>query len=68
MVSSRTLSFAGAAPGLLSHLDDDDPDVRVSAALSLSALRPLWRAKIERQIADEDCGWVKRRLEQSLSK
>jgi HEAT repeat protein len=66
MTASRALSFGAAAPSLLSHLDDDDPDVRVSAALALATLRPFWRPRIERQVADEDCAWVKHRLEQSL--
>jgi HEAT repeat protein len=66
MTASRALSFGAAAPGLLSHLDDDDPDVRISAALALAALRPFWRPRIERQVADEDCAWVKHRIEQSM--
>ncbi|MBV8881617.1 MAG: HEAT repeat domain-containing protein [Planctomycetaceae bacterium] len=65
MTAARTLSFGAAAPRILGRLDDDDPDVRVSAALSLLALRPMQRPVVERQIAGEDCAWVKRRLELS---
>jgi HEAT repeat protein len=64
--AARSLSLAGAAPRLRSRLDDDDPDVRVSAALSLLALSPAERPRIDRQMEIEDCAWVKRRLELSL--
>jgi HEAT repeat protein len=66
IAAARALSLANAAPRIASRLDDDDPDVRVAAALSLLALRPAQRPLVERQIAGEDCPWVKRRLESSL--
>ncbi|HZE99964.1 MAG TPA: HEAT repeat domain-containing protein [Planctomycetota bacterium] len=66
MSAARTLNFSAAAPGIPSKLDDDDPDVRVAAALALASLRPSMRARIDRQVAGEDCAWVKRRLESTL--
>jgi len=66
--AARTLALVHAAPRILGRLDDDDPDVRVAAALSLVALAPLQRPRIDRQVATEDCAWVKRRLELSLPK
>jgi len=66
MTAARGLSLANAAPRVYSRLDDDDPDVRVAAALTLVALRPSQRPLVERQMAEEDCPWVKRRLELSL--
>ncbi len=68
MGATRTLSLSAAAPAILARLDDDDPDVRVIAALSLAALRPSDRARIHAQVAGEDCVWVKRRLESALAK
>jgi HEAT repeat protein len=67
MGAARTLSLTAAAPAIRARLDDDDPDVRVTAALALSALRPADRAVIGRQVAGEDCLWVKRRLESALA-
>lgn len=67
MGAARTMTLAAAAPAILAGLDDDDPDVRVASALSLWALRPSDRERIARQVADEDCGWVKRRLESALA-
>lgn len=66
ITAARALSFASAAPRIAGKLDDDDPDVRVSAALSLASLAPLQRPLVDRQLAQEDCAWVKRRLELSL--
>jgi HEAT repeat protein len=64
--SARALALEAAAPRVRARLDDDDPDMRVSAALALAALAPGQRSLIERQLAGEDCGWVRRRLEVSL--
>jgi HEAT repeat protein len=66
ITAARALFLSNAAPRIQSRLDDDDPDVRVAAALSLVALRPALRPRVERQMAGEDCPWVKRRLELSL--
>src|SRR5207237_10169812 len=66
IAAARALPLANAAPRIISRLDDDDPDVRVAAALTLVALRPMQRPVVERQLAGEDCAWVKRRLELSL--
>lgn len=64
--AARVLSLSAAASRILPKLDDDDPDVRVSAALALLSLSPSQKSTVERQIAGEDCAWVKRRLEASL--
>src|SRR5579862_553951 len=66
IAAARALSFTIAASRIPSRLDDDDPDVRVSAALSLVALDPAQRLRVERQRAGEDCAWVKHRLDLSL--
>jgi len=67
MGAARSLSLSAASPAILARLDDDDPDVRVTAALALDSLRPAERPRILRQIAGEDCDWVKRRLESALT-
>ena len=67
MGAARALSLSAAAPAILARLDDDDPDVRVVAALSLAVLRPPDRACINRQVAGEDCVWVTHRLESALA-
>lgn len=64
--AARGLSLQTAAPRIQSRLDDDDPEVRVAAALSLVALAPSERPRVDRQVAGEDCAWVKHRLEVSL--
>ena len=66
ITTARLLPLVNAAPRILSRLDDDDPDVRVASALTLVALHPIQRPLVERQLAGEDCAWVKRRLELSL--
>jgi hypothetical protein len=42
--AARGLSMGAAADAVESKLDDDDPDVRVSAAVALAALKPAARA------------------------
>jgi HEAT repeat protein len=64
--SAKLLSVDAAAPRIRARLDDDDPDVRVAAALALAALVPSERPRVDRQVAGEDCAWVKHRLEVSL--
>jgi HEAT repeat protein len=66
IAAARALSLGAAADRLPARLDDDDPDVRVSAALSLVTIRPAKRGLVDRQLAAEDCAWVKRRLELTL--
>jgi HEAT repeat protein len=67
MNSARILSLSSAADAIEARLDDDDPDVRIAAALSLAALKPAARAAVDRAIASEDCAWAKRKMESSIS-
>jgi len=66
MNAARTLSLGGAGEAIAGRLDDDDPDVRVAAALALAALQPAARPVVEQAVANEDCLWVRRRLESAL--
>jgi HEAT repeat protein len=67
MAAARLLSLAGAADAIEAKLDDDDPDVRVAAALSLASLKPAARPVVDRAMACEDCAWAKRKMETSLA-
>jgi HEAT repeat protein len=66
MNAARALSLGGAGEAISGRLDDDDPDVRVAAALALAALQPAARPVVEQAVANEDCLWVRRRLESAL--
>ena len=59
--------MVAAADAVESKLDDDDPDVRVSAAVALAALKPSARPLVERTVATEDCAWAKRKMEAALA-
>lgn len=52
---------------LQAALDDEDPDVRERAAGALSRLRPGLRPVVQRAAENEDCAWVKRRIETLLA-
>ena len=67
MAAARGLALTAAADAIEAKLDDDDPDVRVSAVLSLASLKPAARPTVERAIAAEDCLWAKRKMESSLA-
>lgn len=66
IAAARLLSLTSAAEAIESKVDDDDPDVRVAAALSLVSLSPARRGVVERAWAAEDCAWVRRRMETVL--
>lgn len=59
-------SLREAAERLAALLDDEDPDVRERAAWALSRVAPASRAAVARAAANEDCAWVKRRMEALL--
>jgi HEAT repeat protein len=67
MAATRLLAMTAAADGIEARLDDDDPDVRVAAVISLAALRPSARPIVDRAVAGEDCAWAKRKMESSLA-
>lgn len=60
------LGLAAAAPALQGRLDDEDPDVRIVAAISLVKLKPEARAAVERRVTQEDCAWARARIENAL--
>lgn len=56
-----------SAERLARLLDDEDPDVRERAAWALSRVAPASRATVARAAANEDCAWVRRRMEALLN-
>jgi HEAT repeat protein len=60
-------SLQSAAPAIEKHLSDEDPEVRISSVAALHKLRPTQLGAIERAIADEECGWARRRMDLTFS-
>jgi HEAT repeat protein len=61
------LGRTSTARAIAARLDDEDPDVRITAATVLPRLDPGCRAAIEAALAAEVAGWARARLEGVLA-
>ncbi|MBI2932157.1 MAG: HEAT repeat domain-containing protein [Planctomycetes bacterium] len=59
--AARRLS-APIVPRLRLMLDDEDPELRLAAALALFEIDPAAAPDIEEMLAREECDWIRRRV------